>query len=381
MADKANQMSQPQNTAVIDKKVIEEVRQEKIDEAVKFENKDIQVNSESLNNTCTQMVNPQRKDNFKNMVLWVEDDVFSDKISEKSIQEAKKSHSEKENVNNLDFKESMVLKEDTPGTKENKIDFTEPYLNESQKASSSHNSASSLHLHKDIETRINASLYGKPDSSLHDSKTSSSAQDWASIGLYKLFNLLYTTHSKGSPHLDEEGLRTTDIPESLTEFVFRKYAKNGPKIFDEVQANAALKYVKKGIKQRMDRTVGDSSDGWGHKNQSDVEFRAQWKDYFSKGMDTLRYLMNLLGLSKNYSKIVMVYDNESVEDVMKWLMRWCKVYDGIEVLGQIFLLIKNLEEINSFLTIQENDEKLQEKNINIEEIKSEIQTSLTQKIR
>lgn len=238
---KLNQLSQPQNTTEIDKDIIKEVKKEKHQDPIKFENKDIQVNPESLNNTSSPMIKPQEKPILKNMILDIEDDVISDKTSEKSIQILKTPQKSDKSL-------SEPVK-DPPPDKTPYYPLQSPHIN----------STSSLHLQKDLETRINASLY-KPSSS-HLSSTSVSSPDWASLGLHKLFCLLYSPNSRGMPSLNADSLSLTQLPQGLENFVFSKYSKNGPEIFDETEANVALKYVKKGIKQRLDRTVGDSSEG------------------------------------------------------------------------------------------------------------------------
>ena len=65
---------------------------------------------------------------------------------------------------------------------------------------------------------------------------------------------------------------------------------------------------------------------------------------------------------------------------MKWLLRWCKIYDGIDLLGQIFLTIKNLEEISCYWVVGDNLEKLKAQNIDIDLIKSELSNELKSKI-
>ena len=65
---------------------------------------------------------------------------------------------------------------------------------------------------------------------------------------------------------------------------------------------------------------------------------------------------------------------------MKWLLRWCKIYDGIDLLGQIFLSIKNLEEINLFWSIEDNISKLKEIDIDVDFLKSEMNNDLKSKV-
>ena len=181
--------------------------------------------------------------------------------------------------------------------------------------------------------RADSSLFDKLESSMKESKASSIGPgiDWASTGLYRLFNLQYQEHARGHPVIKDHKLIVTSLSKTLADFVFERYSsskKNQDKedsraILNDVQANVGLKYIKEGIKKRFNRaSIGDdSSDDNRYKNESDSDFDKKVQNYFKLGMETLRYLMDLLSLNKNYIKIINSYNPEVYEDVMKCLLR------------------------------------------------------------
>ncbi|CAI2384654.1 unnamed protein product [Moneuplotes crassus] len=237
---------------------------------------------------------------------------------------------------------------------------------------------------------IKSSVNGRLES-FRDSKisVSSNLPDWKYSGLYKLFIIQYEKDSKGYPKIEYGNLSLTTLEHTLSEFVYLNYLRENGKapekaeeIFNDAKAHSTLKYIRLGMKSETDRPVeaDDSSSEGGYRNENEEDFTSNCLKHFQVGMSTLKYVMGLLNLHKNYTKIVHAYRTDSVEDSMKCLLRCKKIYDGIDLLGEIFLLVKHAQEIRKFCKKQENIEKIQLNSINIEDMVEQLNSSLGKKI-
>ena len=52
-------------------------------------------------------------------------------------------------------------------------------------------------------------------------------------------------------------------------------------------------------------------------NETEKEFLKKVDNYFNYGMETLRYLMDLMNANGRFNKILQAYDRNNIEDVMK----------------------------------------------------------------
>lgn len=231
---------------------------------------------------------------------------------EKSIFENEQEHKElRSESGKLEKILSKPYANDVPNTKSRKDEIDNLSL-------SSHRPTGSE------DKGANSSIYGKLES-FRDSKISSivTTPDWKYTGLYKLFNLQYQNYMTNNPKIVGNELKVTEIPKPLSEFIFDKYNDDAtvpkPDIFKDSQASIALKYIKKGLKGKINKTYAqdDSSSDEGYQNESNESFAGKCRKYFLRGMDTLKYLMGLLNLHKNYSKILYAYRQNNNEDIMK----------------------------------------------------------------
>ena len=160
---------------------------------------------------------------------------------------------------------------------------------------------------------IKSSLNGGVESSLRESRASSlsSHQDWFSTGLYNVFLLNYNKEKGEIPIVHEGKLQLTTLSKTLSDYIFDKYyeekiqirADRIKDILKDVHASFGLKYIKRGMKERYSQSLqddGESSDDNKYKNESDEDFLDKVGNYFYLGMETLRYLMDLMNLNKNF---------------------------------------------------------------------------------
>ena len=117
---------------------------------------------------------------------------------------------------------------------------------------------------------------------------------------------------KGEISIVHEGkLQLTTLSKTLSDYIFDKYyeekiqirADRIKDILKDVHASFGLKYIKRGMKERYSQSLqddGESSDDNKYKNESDEDFLAKVGNYFYLGMETLKYLMDLMNLNKNF---------------------------------------------------------------------------------
>jgi len=293
--------------------------------------KQTEIQQEQVKNTEIIKIDEEEKEESKNQTVNVYEDINTMQNADQVVPKCSKDY--KSNSGSHTDRHSKKSIPKNPESERQVSKENEPYSNknlaETHTASGEELSLSSHRLNNEIENRINASLYGKPESSARDSKSSANSVnlDWTSTGLWKLFNLQYQEHNRGHPLIKNGELVVTRINESLSDFIYRNNAskksiKKSQNMLNDIESAVALKFIKKGLKVRLNKTIpDDSSDENKYQNQSDYDFALECKKYFEVGIETLRYLMNLLGLIKNYSKIASAYSSNNYEDVMKCLLR------------------------------------------------------------
>ena len=174
------------------------------------------------------------------------------------------------------------------------------------------------------QTKLSSSIYGAIDSKISKlSSPISSLISWNTTGLYKIFIQNFT--KLPSPSHPSQSLSDNVFNHYYTEKV-QMIPFRSKDILKYSHAISALSYVKNQIKQRYSKSGGDSELC----NESEEEFLRKTRNYFEYGMETLRYLMDLMKANERFRKIESSYDGGNLEDVVKWLIRWWKIYEGIE---------------------------------------------------
>ena len=195
---------------------------------------------------------------------------------------------------------------------------------------------------------VKSSVQGKADNSVTNGESSSKNNiDWITTGLYRAFKNQYQKVLGNHPYIENKELKVTTLDQGMSDLLFEKYyeekilnrADRRKDILKDVHAEAGLKYIKRNLAFRYgERASQDQSDPC--LDQSFQEFNKVVHNYYYLGLETLRYLMDMLNLSRNFNRIQNAYDKNTYQDVMKCLLRCMKIYDGIECLGSIFLYIK-----------------------------------------
>lgn len=182
----------------------------------------------------------------------------------------------------------------------------------------------SLYSSKAPTNQLKSSVLGLGEESMTAKPDSKSNIDWITTGLYRIFKNLYQKYSTGFPKIENKALKLTAIPITLSDHLFDKYyeekilnrSDRRKDILKDVHAEAGLKYIKRNLSYRYG-AKDQSQINESELDQSFAEFNKVVQNYYQLGMETLKYLMDLLNLSKNYERVLQAYDRNSYEDVLK----------------------------------------------------------------